>query len=158
MDLRELLERQAKAQAEKPAVIFRGQPISFRQLREVSFSAAAGLSSLGLSKGDKAAIFLPNTPEYIYSLLGVFILRGTAVPLDFMLTEEELVNFINHSEAKVLIAQEKKDIRLAQIKTRCPGLREIVCIGADNPDGFTPWQQFLDSGKGAPQANADDKD
>jgi acyl-CoA synthetase (AMP-forming)/AMP-acid ligase II len=75
-----------------------------------------------------------------------------------MLTEEELVNFINHSEAKVLIAQEKKDIRLAQIKTRCPGLREIVCIGADNPDGFTPWQQFLDSGKGAPQANADDKD
>jgi len=91
MNFLTLLEKQAKDNSNKPAVVFGNAPIDFATLKEQSLKVAAGLSTLGFKKSEKAAIFLPNTPEYIFSFLGVFALRGTCVPLDFMLTEEEIV-------------------------------------------------------------------
>jgi long-chain acyl-CoA synthetase len=108
MDFLGLLEKQSVRYGEKTALIFRDSPLSFKELKEISFQAAAGLSKKGVAKSDKVAIFLPNIPEYIFSFLGIFLLRGISVPLDFMLTEEELVNFINHSEAKSLSRKRRK--------------------------------------------------
>jgi acyl-CoA synthetase (AMP-forming)/AMP-acid ligase II len=126
MDFLGLLEKQAGKYCDKPAILFRDSAITFRALKEQALSVASGLSSLGVKRSDKVAIFLPNIPEYIYSFLGIFLLRGIAVPLDFMLTEEEVINFINHSESKVLIAQGKKSIDLMNVKNKCPSLKEVI--------------------------------
>jgi acyl-CoA synthetase (AMP-forming)/AMP-acid ligase II len=86
---------------------------------------------------------MPNNPEYMYSFLGVFLLHGVSVPLDFMLTEEEIINFLNHSETRILIAQEKKGVDLDTVKSRCPGLQKIVLLGAEEREGFIAWNSFL---------------
>ena len=143
MNAVQLLEKQAQAHPEKPAIIFQEQNITYRQLQKHSLGLAAGLSSLGLAKADKVAIFLPNIPEYIYSFLGVFSLRAICVPLDFMLSEEEIINFINHSESKVLIAQERKGIDLGHIQSSCPGLEKIVVLGKDSSARFTSWESIF---------------
>jgi len=126
MDFLSLLEKQSSSYADKPAIIFRDTPVTFSQLKVTAFKIANGLAAQSITKSDKVAIFLPNIPEYIYSFLGVFILRGVCVPLDFMLTEEEVINFINHSESKVLIAQEKKSIDLVNVRNSCPSLKSII--------------------------------
>jgi len=149
MNFLRLLEKQAKENPKKPAVIFRESAIDFAQLKEQSLKVAAGLAGLGLKKSEKVAIFLPNTPEYIFSFLGVFILRGTCVPLDFMLTEEEIVNFINHSETKVLIAHPKKGVDFKNVKSRCPTLKTIVFsaegegCSPSKEEGLLSWGDFL---------------
>jgi len=126
MNFLELLEKQAKTFQDKPAVIFRDAPVSFKELKGHAFKVANGLNTLGVGKSDKVAIYLPNIPEYIYSFLGIFLLRAISVPLDFMLTEEEVVNFINHSESSILIAQEKKSIDFMNVKNQCPTLKEVI--------------------------------
>ena len=163
MNFLELLEKQAKQYSEKEAIIFRDSPVSYRSLKDSSCSVAEGLNVLSIIKGDKVAIFLPNVPEYIYSFLGIFILRATAVPLDFMLTEEEVVNLINHSEAKVLIALRKKSVDFINIKKRCPSLKEIVILGESLPGdsqvkGIIYWPQLLQKGMPLKATNAEDKD
>ncbi len=152
MNVLETLEKRVKAYPQKPAVIFRDSPITFREVKDISLKLASGLNSLGVEKSDKVAIFLPNIPEYIFSLLGIFFLRAVSVPLDFMLTEEELVNFINHSEAKILIAQEKRGVDFGNIKNRCPSLKEIVVLGEDK------LADLLNKGSGLPEVEINDRD
>lgn len=105
MNVAKLLETQAQKYSDKPAFIFRNENISFRQLRDSSFRLADNLLKLGIKKGDRVAIFLPNWPEYIYSYLAIWSCGATAVPLDFMLTEEELVCCLSHSEGKAIDCQ-----------------------------------------------------
>ena len=126
MDISKLLENKAKEFPNKPALIFKDQPLTFSGLKDTSFQLANSLINLGIRKCDKVAIYLPNLPEYIYSYLAIWSIGATAVPLDFMLTEDELASCISHSETKILITKSKPNISLVALKEKCPGLEEII--------------------------------
>lgn len=142
MNFKKLLSHQAAIYNSKPALIFEGQPISFSALSRTSFQAANFFLSRGLASGDKVALFMPNIPEAVFSFFGIFSIAACAVPLDFMLTEEEIVNFINHSEAKLLIAFPKKEIDLTRVKARCPQLKDIV-VCREKIEGTLLWEEAL---------------
>ncbi|MBU1112263.1 MAG: AMP-binding protein [Candidatus Omnitrophica bacterium] len=131
MQIQKLLKKQALNQPQKPAIVFEGQSISFAQLKENTAKAVHFLREKGVKPGDKVAVFLPNNPQAVHSFLGLFSLGAVAVPLDFMLTEEEAINFINHSQSKILITQEKKGFDLENVKNKCFNLQEIIIdVGA----------------------------
>lgn len=166
MNVFELLEKQAEKSADKPAIIFKDEAISFSQLRDASFKFADSLMRLGIKKGDKIAIYLPNWPEYIYSYLAIWSCGATAVPLDFMLTDDELISCISHSEAKALIAKAKRNVSLPQIKEKCPSLKEIIlcnsedrnlsCLGGQD---FLSFEELIEKGKDQfPKVDIQDKD
>lgn len=129
MDVINLLDKCAKEYAQHPAVIFRGEQISFAQLKDKVFSFSDSLLKLGIKRRDKVAIYLPNWPEYIYSYLAIWSIGACAVPLDFMLTEDEIISCITHSKASVLIIKPKANILLARLKERCPALKQIITVG-----------------------------
>jgi len=158
MNIAEILEKRAKENPDKPAYIFKDQPITFKQLKDSSFRLANNLIKLGIKKGDKVAIYLPNWLEYIYSYLAIWSCGATAVPLDFMLIEDELVSCIAHSEAKLLIAKSKSTISLPGIKENCPHLKEII-LSHEKQEGYLSLEELLE--KGTPQTpgvNIQDKD
>ncbi len=126
MNVVALLEKWAKNFPEKPAVIFQDSPITFGQLRNNVFKLAAFLQESGLKKGDKVGIYLPNCPEYIYSYFAIFSLGVVAVPLDFLLTREELISCLSHAEAKLLIAKDKEEVVLEDLKDNLPCLEKII--------------------------------
>ena len=158
MDVVALLEKKARGFPNKPAIIFKDQPITFAQLKNSSFKLASSLIKLGIKKGDKVAIYLPNWPEYIYSYLAIWSCGATAVPLDFMLTEEELISCILHSDAVALIAKSKANVSFASIKERCPDLKNIV-ICHEKREGFLSFEELLEKGENkAPVIDIKDKD
>jgi long-chain acyl-CoA synthetase len=146
MKLAQLLETQAKKLRDKPAIIFKKQNISFIQLKDTSFQLANGLINLGIKKGDKVAIYLPNWPEYIYSYAAIWCLGATAVPLDFMLTEEELVSCITHAEAKILIAKSKPNVNLAKIQDSCLSLKKIILLN-EKIEPFLSFEELIEGNK-----------
>ena len=158
MNVAEFLETRAKAFPDKPALIFKEQTITFNQLRDSSFCLADSLRNLGIKKGDKVAIYLPNWPEYIYSYLAIWSIGATAVPLDFMITEEELISCILHCEAIALIAKSKPTVSLSALKQKCPTLKEIILCHESSTD-FLSFEELLKQGKNiAPQVKIQDKD
>jgi len=158
MDVAQLLVNNAKKFPQKPAVIFKDNPITFSQVKDFSFRFANSLIDLDVRKGDKVAIYLPNWPEYIYSYLAIWCIGATAVPLDFMFTEEELVSCISHSEAKVLITKVKPTVSLEAIKEKCPQLTEII-ICHEIIEPFLSFENLLDKGVDtAPKVEVEDKD
>ena len=116
MNIKALLNKQALYFTDKPAVIFNERSINFQQLKEAAFAVTNYLFKIGVQKGDKVAIFSPNTPAALVSIVGVLSAAATLVPLDFMLSQEEIIDFINHSGAKVLFAHFRKGINLSQVK------------------------------------------
>jgi len=162
MNFAEILEKKAKVYPVKPAIIFKGQTITFLQLKETAFRLASSLIKLGTKKGDRVAIYLSNCPEYIYCFLGVFLQRGVCVPLDFMLTEEEVINFINHSESKIIITQEKKGVDLNKVKKSCPSLEKIIIfqenIGLSTGEDFLSLEELLKEEAAFPKIEIEEKD
>jgi len=142
MNVKELLVKQIAAYPEKPAIIFEGQHITFAQLKEPSFRLANYLYGVRIRKPDRVALFLSNIPEAVYSYIAVFCAGLTLVPLDFMLTEEEIIDILNHCEAKILITQPKKDINLMNIKNACSSLKEII-VCKERVRGCLLWDEVL---------------
>lgn len=126
MQISQLLVERANKTPDKSAIIFSGEKISFSTLKEKSFAVADFLKDKGAEKEDRVVFFLPNNPFFAYSLLGALSAGCSIVPLDFMLTEEEIINIINHCQAKFLFIKLKQNIEIKNIKDKCPSLVDVV--------------------------------
>lgn len=164
MNIAHILGAKADFAPAKPAVIFKSQSVTFLELKDISFRLAGGLIGLNVKKGDKVAIYLPNCPEYIYSYLAVWCCGATAVPLDFMLTEDELSTCLLHAGAKLLIAQPKATISFERLKRGLPCLKEIVVCCRENSDfrltqGLQSFAELCKKGKAVtPDTEIEERD
>lgn len=140
--IRELLELNASKYGQKNALIFQDKGVTFGELKDIVWSLTGSLISLGIKKGDKVALYLPNWPEYVYSYLALFCIGATVVPLDFMLKNDELEAILKHSDSVLLIAKEREDISLERIKANCPKLQNVMLV-ADKKEGFLSFGDFL---------------
>ena len=133
MNIFSLLSTNDQRSPEKPMLIYNDKHITFSEVKEIVFKLANGLNNLGIKRHDRVAIYLPNWPEYIYSYLAIFCLGASAVPLDYMLTEEEMASCLNHCEAKAIIAKVKDITVFEQLIEDVPTLKHVVLI--DAPEG-----------------------
>lgn len=85
------------------ALIDRGRPISFGELRDVSGRVAHGLDRLGVRAGDRVALWLPNVPAWLASLLACAQLGAIAVSLNTRFRGHELADILPRSRARVLV-------------------------------------------------------
>jgi long-chain acyl-CoA synthetase len=130
MNIAELLDKQAQNYSDKTAMVFKDQSISYLKLKETCFSLANSLNKIGVKKGDKVGLYLPNSLEIVYCYLAVWSIGATVVPLDYSLTEDELLSCISHAEATCFIAKSKPNIDLERLKKACPHLKSvIICQG-----------------------------
>ncbi|MHB8154531.1 MAG: class I adenylate-forming enzyme family protein [Candidatus Omnitrophota bacterium] len=158
MNIINILEQCAKEYAQKSAIIFREESISFLQLKDKVFSLSQSLLKLGIKRTDKVAIYLPNWPEYIYSYLAIWSIGACCVPLDFMLTEDEIVSCLDHSEAKILITKHKANISFANLKARLPRLKNIISCQSEDQESLS-FQKLLAEGQScAPKVKINEKD
>ena len=101
-----LLDDAAKQYGNKPAVDFEGKKTSWNELHDHANKMAKGLQSLGLKKGDKVGLFLPNSPYFIISYYAVLKAGGTVVNFNPLYAERELVHQIEDSETDIMITMD----------------------------------------------------
>ncbi len=98
-----ILEETAKSYPSNTAIWFEGWQCDYRQLFEFSCQFSNFLRALGLEKGDKVGIMLPNVPHYIISYYATLMAGGVIVQLNPLYTPNELEFMLNDSETKILI-------------------------------------------------------
>jgi long-chain acyl-CoA synthetase len=120
-----------------PALIYHNQTITYRELDYKIEKYASYLISLGIEKGDTVALSCYNTPEFIYSYFAVTKIGAIIVPLNLMLTLEEIQYVLLNAETKVLIIHEKIAQKLNldpnHLKTGL-GLKEIVLLNDETKE------------------------
>jgi long-chain acyl-CoA synthetase len=117
--LKEILELSCRKFAELPAYGNMGVSITYRELDRASREFGAYLQKvIGLKKGDRVAIMLPNLLQYPVALFGVLRAGMTVVNVNPMYTERELEHQLNDSGATAIIVLENFAHTLEQVLAR----------------------------------------
>ncbi len=111
LTLHALLERTAREHPETVATVFGGavgnrcidSAMTYRHLDELADRFAAGLQRLGVKKGDRVAIVLPNCPQFVYTFFGSLKAGAVVVPTNPLYTVRELHNQLADSGARVVV-------------------------------------------------------
>ncbi len=111
--LQQLLKNTAEKYPNKIAIHFNGKELSYQELYESALKFAGYLQKIGIQKGDRVAIMLPNTPQSVISFYGVMMAGGIVVQTNPMYTERELAFQMKDSGAKAIVAL---DILFPRIK------------------------------------------
>ena len=98
-----LMQEAFERHAAKPAYSFMGHEISFAQVDAQSQVLAAYLQSLGLAKGDRVALMMPNLPQYPVAVAAVLRAGFVVVNVNPLYTARELNHQLKDSGAKAII-------------------------------------------------------
>jgi len=104
--LYEIITAQAKKHHKKVALFVDDEKISYAEILEKVDKLAVYLTQQGLKEGDTVALFLRNSPEFIYTVFAVSKIGAIAVPINTFLKEEELDYILKDSGSKLLVASD----------------------------------------------------
>lgn len=100
------LKRTAEEFPNKVAIHFMGKEISYKELYQDSLKFAGYLQGLGLEKGDRVAIMLPNCPQSVISYYGILFAGGIVVQTNPLYVERELQYQMLDSGAKMIVTMD----------------------------------------------------
>jgi len=152
MNLRLMLEAAARRYGGKTAVAMDNSRLSYAQLDEAANKVANALLGVGVKKGDRVAMLLPNSPEFAAIYFGVVKIGGIAVPLDTKYKLTELASLFNDSQPKVLVAESPL---LAPIVPALPGFKSIarvIEVGSEYKGQFLSYQEVMATSSARPVA------
>ncbi|HEV2612760.1 MAG TPA: AMP-binding protein [Noviherbaspirillum sp.] len=89
------------------------------------------LSGLGVQRGDRVAIILPQRPETAIAHIACYRLGAVAMPLSILFGPEALEYRLQNSEAGVAIVDGAGYANLASVRATCPALRKVIAVHAD---------------------------
>lgn len=107
MNISHHIERAARLIPDHQALIFEGQSWTYHQLNQQVNRLANGLKALGLQRGERVGLFLPNIPEFIFAYLATLKLGAIAVSLNVMLKTDEVRFILHDCTAKIVITTEE---------------------------------------------------
>jgi long-chain acyl-CoA synthetase len=117
--------------------------LSYAQLDEASNKVANALIGIGVSKGDRVAMLLPNSPEFVTTYFGVVKIGGIAVPLDTKYKLTELISLFNDSKPKVLVAESPFLESVAQSLAEFKSIMQIIEVGSDCKGQFLKYEEIM---------------
>ncbi|WHY75005.1 long-chain-fatty-acid--CoA ligase [Fictibacillus enclensis] len=122
------LEEAANINPEKTALHFLGKELSYQELHDSALRFANGLVSLGIEKGDRVAIMLPNCPQAVIAYYGILLAGGIVVQTNPLYTERELSHQLEDSGAVAIVCLDQLFSRVAAVKEET-SLRHVVVTG-----------------------------
>jgi long-chain acyl-CoA synthetase len=126
---RTLLDDLADAVAERPgapALLFKGRTVSHGELERASDAFAAALAALGVGKGDRVALLLPNCPQFLVGELGAWKAGAIMVPLNPIYTEQELEGTLARTGAETILVLTPFYARVKAVQPRTAVARVIA--------------------------------
>ncbi len=126
------IETWAASLPDSVALRFEGEAITYKELNLRANRVANGLQGLGVIKGDRVAIMLPNIPEFVYTLVGTLKLGAVAVPFNTLYKGGEILHILKDSGAKCLIALTNFAPMINEIRPELPDLDQVILTGERN--------------------------
>jgi acyl-CoA synthetase (AMP-forming)/AMP-acid ligase II len=121
-----LLRAQALRMGNQTLLRFEGQNLSFVQVENQTNRLANVLRTLGVQKGNKVAVMMPNGLEYPLSWLAIAKLGAIMIPINTQYRASELEFVLNNAQADIAIAGRQQIEAFEGLKSKCSSLRDIV--------------------------------
>ena len=134
------LELTTEKYPDKACTIFKGAEISYAEMNELTDRLAAGFNSIGISKGDRVGMYIPNTPQFVIVYYALLKLGAVVVATNPLYTEREIIHQANDSgmETMILMTNNYEQIKAIQNQTK---IKQIVATNLK--EALPPLLGFL---------------
>ncbi|HME18094.1 MAG TPA: 3-((3aS,4S,7aS)-7a-methyl-1,5-dioxo-octahydro-1H-inden-4-yl)propanoate--CoA ligase FadD3 [Mycobacterium sp.] len=152
-----VLDHIARELPEHNALVTPDRTLTFAELRDEVRRAAAAMIALGVSTGDRVAIWSPNTWHWVVACLATHYAGAAVVPLNTRYTAAEATDILVRTGAPLLVAMGEflgTDKTADLDRAALPDLRHIVRVPVDADDGT--WDDFVARGAGSAALSAAD--
>jgi len=126
-----LMEESFKKYKDRVAYSFMGKEITFGQTNNLSLAFGAYLQSLGLVRGDRVAIMMPNVPQYPVAVAAILRAGYVVVNVNPLYTPRELEHQLNDSGARAIVIVENFAGTLEQCLANTPVKHVVLCSMGD---------------------------
>ncbi|SEM99705.1 long-chain-fatty-acid--CoA ligase [Lihuaxuella thermophila] len=110
----------------RDAIFFLGKRLTFQDLLLDVYRFANALKELGVQKGERVGIMLPNSPQAVIAYYAALFVGGVVVQINPLYTERELEHQLADSEAETLICLDLVYQKVANVRAKCHLKRIIV--------------------------------
>ena len=157
MSLGEFLDQAVARGPDKIFVEMSGRKLTYHRLQQDVLRAAGMFQAMGVGKGDRVCLFMPNCVEYLYCWFGLSMLGAISVPINTAYKRDESAYIFNDAEATALVAHYSLFPVAQQAADLAPRLQHKLIVGEEtpaNPPFSKGGEGGLSSQSGAEDASA----
>jgi long-chain acyl-CoA synthetase len=154
--LSEIITSGVQNYPENVALIYQDELITYAQMAAAIDYLAIGLSSLGIERGDRISILLPNCPEFVYTYYAGAAIGAVVVPVNPLLKAPELAYIWKDSTARLVVTVPQLLPVVAEARKGLTELRHVVCTSSrevlsdpaviDSPGDFSTLGELIEIG------------
>jgi acetyl-CoA synthetase len=116
---------------------------SFWDIQQAANRLSNALAALGVKRGERVAIILPQRPETAIAYMAVFQMGAIALPLSHLFGPEALEYRMEHAAASIAIVEPTTLANLWAIRERLTHLRHVIGVGGARERNVKPWEDLL---------------
>ncbi len=150
--LSDFLRFAAETNPDRIAMFYEERVMTYSQLDALASKFASGLLKMGIKKGDRVGLYMPNYPEWVIAFFGIARMGGIIVPMNTRYKTKEVDFIMNNSEATGLIMTsdflgiDYVDV-LDGLRGKVPNLKNIIVFGEKMGEGMDTFNSVLELGK-----------
>ena len=141
MTIGELVDRVASRNPHKVYLYYQNYQVTYQELLQDTLRTAGLFHDLGVRRGDRVCLLLPNGREFLYSWMGLSRLGAICVPINTAFKEAEAAYIIDNAEAKVLLSHHTLREVAQEAALRCPSLDETLIV-SEGGETYPGWRDF----------------
>jgi amino acid adenylation domain-containing protein len=126
------LEHSARHLPDKVALVCGDRRLTYSEVDATVDRFASGLRALGVSRGDRVAIYLDNSIEAVLSVFAILRAGAIFVPIGSTVKADKLAYILTDSEAVALITDQRASTAVVEAVRRCAHTRTVVMVGCSN--------------------------
>ena len=116
---------------------------TYAQLQRAANRLARAMRQLGVARGDRVAVVMPQRFETAVAHMALYQLGAVTMPLSMLFGPEAMAYRLNDSGARVAIADENAIAQLLAARPECPQLQTLIAVGDAQGQGDTDWADAL---------------
>lgn len=139
-----VLEWWASTTPDRPALVFGGEPLTYRELNAWADCVANELAMLGVAVGDRVCIFAGNSETWCVAAWGIVKAGAILVPANYRYTASELRSVLTNCMPKIVIADASRQDRVEEIASEGITILDIASFEALRRRTAVPFKRHLD--------------
>ncbi len=133
------------AGGEHVSIIFEGRQYTNVEMDRVSRKLGNALKNLGVGRGDRVIIQMPNSPEVFQSFQAIWKIGAIAVPINYQVGAEDVAYIYRDSGAVVVITAPEFMERVRAAQAKAPGVKNVLVVSAEPVEGALSYDKLVEA-------------
>jgi long-chain acyl-CoA synthetase len=144
MNIAELGENEIRSFGEHVSLIFEGQEFTNAEMGRTTGKLGNALKKLGVNRGDRVIIQMPNCPEVIQSFGAVWRIGAVVVPMNYLIGEEESAYIYQDCGAETVISSSEFLPKIEACRAKAPAAKNVILIDKEVPKGYQSYWELVE--------------